>query len=458
MISIKSNISAAICLLVSVSALPAVKIEGDWTLAKSSKAWVITDVSPGVASRAIEKFEIVNDFIGRELGIDAEEKIRDLRPQYVLIPRSRDLFDELAPFQSKHRGSRANGFYIQSDYNPLVLVSGVASSENWETVYHEFTHRILNAHFNALPNWSDEGLAELFSNIRLSKTDAQLTRSHDRTRRYEASISRFIDWDTFFATTQAKLASWIESNGSKAQAYYAQAALLAELTHFGKPELKSGYWELIERSAYKPISELDCQILLGFNYSQLNGEIKKQLHKPFSISIPRKPYDKMSSIEIDSAKTSSIAAITGIALSRSNKAAEAQSLIADNADDESPLWLAAHSEVSVKLGTTAAALDYADRALQHSHSDPFLFTLSIMRSINEERLIPEIALASLTKANQQGDSSRLLFNLYFEISRNADISFPQFAPLVKQGILIYPDIKYAEELNRMETERILKNK
>ena len=159
MISIKSNISAAICLLVSVSALPAVKIEGDWTLAKSSKAWVITDVSPGVASRAIERFEIVNDFIGRELGIDAEENICDLRPQYVLIPRSRDLFDKLAPFQSKHRGSRANGFYIQSDYNPLVLVSGVASSENWETVYHEFTHRILNAHFNALPTWSDEGLA-----------------------------------------------------------------------------------------------------------------------------------------------------------------------------------------------------------------------------------------------------------------------------------------------------------
>ena len=175
-------------------------------------------------------------------------------------------------------------------------------------------------------------------------------------------------------------------------------------------------------------------------------------------SIPRKPYDKLSSIEIDSAKTPSIAAITGIALSRSNKAAEAQSLIADNADDESPLWLAAHSEVSVKLGKTGAALDYADRALQHSHSDPFLFTLSIMRSINEERLIPEIALASLTKANQQGDSSRLLFNLYFEISRNADIPFQQFAPLVKQGILFYPDIKYSEELNRMETERILKNK
>ena len=47
---------------------PAVKIEGDWTLAKSSKAWVITDVSPDMASRAIERFEIFNDFIGQRTG------------------------------------------------------------------------------------------------------------------------------------------------------------------------------------------------------------------------------------------------------------------------------------------------------------------------------------------------------------------------------------------------------
>ena len=457
MISKNTKLLAAISLSVIGYGPTASGIKGEWTLAKSQEAWVLTDRSAEITSEAIERFGILKEVVETELEIDSGENARSPRPHYVLIPKSEDLLDKLTPFQSRSPNARATGFYLQSDFNPLVLAGGTSSSENWETVYHEFTHRILNAHFKALPVWGDEGMAELFSNIRLSKTDAELTRSHERTSRYEASISRFIDWDTFFATPQPILASWIESNGLKAQAYYAQAALLVELTHFGKPELKNGYWELVERSAYKPITELDCQILLGFDYSQLHDAIEKQLQKPFSISIPLEPSGETSSIEIASAKPSSIAAITGMALSRSNKAAEAQSLIAENADSENPLWLAANSEVSVKLGKTATALDYADRALQRSHSDPFLLTLSVMRSITEGRLVPESALNSLRRAFQQGDSSRLLFNFYFEISRNAGIPFPQFAPLAKQGIIIYPDIEYAEELNRIETERILKN-
>ena len=71
----------------------------------------------------------------------------------------------------------------------------------------------------------------------------------------------FIEWGSFFTVTRETLTSWIEKDGLKAQAYYAQAALLAELTHFGKPELKNGYWQLVERSDYKPITDLDCQIL-----------------------------------------------------------------------------------------------------------------------------------------------------------------------------------------------------
>lgn len=498
MISVKSNISAAVLLVASVSAWPAVQVEGNWTLIGSPEAWVLTDSSPDLAGRALVGFEIVREFIAQELGIGENENLQELRPKYVFISGSRDLFDKLAPFQSKHSVSRASGFYIESDYNPLVLVDAVSNSENWETVYHEFTHRILNAHLNDLPTWADEGLAELFSTIRLSKKDAQLTRSRDRTRRYEASLSRFIDWGSFFAVSQGTLVNWIENHGDKAQAYYAQAALLAELTHFGDPELKSGYWELVERSSYKPITELDCQILLGLDFSQLQIAIDKQLQKSFSSvipitaaqsqpsrlfesredrldppklesgglsqsSLPRNREEardlepvtsKTSPITIRSASPSSVAAMIAIALSRGDQAGEAKSLLAKNADSENPLWLAAHSEISIKFGDTAVALDYAERALRLSHPDPFLATLSVMRSVNEESLIARNALDSLKRAYGQGDTSRLLFNLYFEISRNAGISFDEFAPLAKEGVAIHPDIEYARELNRIETDLI----
>ena len=80
-----------------------------------------------------------------------------------------------------------------------------------------------------------------------------------------------------------------------------------------------------------------------------------------------------------------------------------------------------------------------------------------MRSVNEDRLDPEQALGTLQDAFKGGDTSRLMFNLYFEISRKSNIIFEKFAPFYKKGIEIHPDIEYERELNRLETERILKN-
>ncbi len=431
--------------------------EGNWTIAKSPVAWVITDASPYLANSAVERFEVVNELVKRELEIEPSEMDQALRPHYALITDSKDLFDKLAPFQSKSRDSQASGFYLQSDFNPLVLVNGASSSENWEIVYHEFTHHILNTHFGRLPVWADEGLAELFSTIRLNEAVASITRSRNRTLRYRTSTASFMEWEEFFQTSRDTLNSWIEKDGLKAQAYYAQAALLAELTHFGDPELKSGYWKLIERSSYKPITELDCQILLGSDFRELQRAIEEQLQESFRKSIPRKLSGKKRSTEIVTAKESSIASMIAIALSRGDKVAEARSLVAMNADEENPLWLAANSEVSIKLGNSALGLDYADRALQRSHPDPFLASLSVMRSVNEERLDSSWAIESLECAYERGDSSRLLFNLYFEISRNSGVPFENFTALAKKGIIIYPDIVYAIEFNRLETERILRN-
>lgn len=457
MISKNTKLLAAISLSVIGYGSTAAGIKGEWTLAKSQEAWVLTDRSAETTSEAIERFGILKEIVETELEIDSGENARFLRPHYVLIPKSKDLFDKLTPFQSRSPKSRATGFYLQSDFNPLVLAGGTSESQNWETIYHEFTHHVLHSYLNALPVWADEGLAELFSNLRFTKGAVQLSRSRNRTRRYEASMPAFIEWGSFFTITRETLTSWIEKDGLKAQAYYAQAALLAELTHFGRPELKNGYRQLVERSDYKPITDLDCQILLGFSYIELQDAIEKQLRDSFSKSFPRTQLKTTGSTPQRSAPSSSVSAVIAIALSRSGKAEEAESRLAANPDRENEFWLSAKSEVSIMLGNSPIALNFADQSIQHSVLDPFLLTLSVMHSVNEERLYPSQALHSLTRAYEGGDTSRLMFNLYFEISRKSNITFEKFAPFAKKGIEIHPDIEYARELNRLETERILKN-
>ena len=213
----------------------------------------------------------------------------------------------------------------------------------------------------------------------------------------------------------------------------------------------------MERSDYKPITDLDCQILLGFSYIELQDAIEKQLRDSFSKSFPRTQLKTTGSTHQRSAPSSSVAAVIAIALSRSGKAEEAESRLTANPDRENEFWLSAKSEVSIKLGNSPIALNFADQSIQHSVLDPFLLTLSVMHSVNEERLYPSQALHSLTRAHEGGDTSRLMFNLYFEISRKSNITFEKFAPFAKRGIEIHPDIEYARELNRLETERILKN-
>ena len=452
-----TKLLATIFLSIHYSAFSTARIEGEWTLAKSPEAWVLTDRSAEMTSEAIERFGKLKEIIATELKIDRGESPRAFRTHYIIIPKSKDLFDKLTPFQSRSPNSRATGFYLQSDFNPLALSGGTSESQNWETIYHEFTHHVLHSYLNALPAWADEGLAELFSNLRFTKGTVQLSRSRDRTRRYEASMPAFIEWRSFFTTTRETLTGWIENDGSKAQAYYAQAALLAELTHFGRPELKNGYWQLVERSHYKPITDLDCQILLGISYIELQDAIVKQLRDSFSKSFPRTQLKKTGSTPQRSAPSSSVAAVIAIALSRSGKVNEAASRLAASPDRENPLWLTAKSEVSMEMGNTALALDFADQSIQHSSIDPFIITLSVMHSVNEERLYPSQALHSLTRAYEGGDTSRLMFNLYFEISRKSSMPFDEFAPFAKKGVKIHPDIEYARELNRLETARILKN-
>jgi len=398
---------------------------------------------------------MLRDLVLDELTLGRTESNRALRPHYALLPKSSELYRKLAPFQPTDNRSRVAGFYLQSEFNPLILAQGTDSFGDWETVRHEYVHRILHAHFDSVPTWADEGLAELFSTLITTKKNIRLTRSSDRTNRYKGSLPAFMDWKSFFATNNQELKQWILKGGATPQAYYAQAALLAEFTHFGRPELREGYWELINRSRYKPISELDTQLMLGLDFSELDKAIKRQLKRSFTVSRSRIQKNDTPHVTSKNASPSTTAAILAIAYTRSGNPEHAQSLLNQYQDLENPLWLAAKSETTRTLDKSKDALVFATKALDTEADDPFLLTFATIRLYNTAAYNATEALASLKRAHAKGDTSLLMYNLYFRIASNADIPFEQYAPLAKEGVIYHPDIEYADELRRIEVDRIL---
>ena len=148
-----------------------------------------------MTSEAIERFGKLKEIIATELKIDRGESPRAFRTHYIIIPKSKDLFDKLTPFQSRSPNSRAAGFYLQSDFNPLALSGGTSESQNWETIYHEFTHHVLHSYLNALPAWADEGLAaELRGRVAAGTVDAGLERLWQRD---EWTVACFADYPCY---------------------------------------------------------------------------------------------------------------------------------------------------------------------------------------------------------------------------------------------------------------------
>ena len=406
----------------------------------------------------MERFAILEELVLAELTRGRVNNHRSLRPHYVLLPKSLNLLHDLAPIPQKRGSTYAAGFYLQSDFNPLVLAQATGSISGWETIQHEYVHRILHTHFDPLPIWAEEGLAELFSNPRISKKKVRLARSSDRTRRYTAALGAFLDWKSFFSTRHRDLQSWIQQGLLKVQAYYAQAALLAELTHFQNPELRDAYWELIERGLFKPITELDIQLFLGLDFDALDKAIRRQLKRSFSASRPRDNVDSLPTLQTTTAPPSSTAAFIAIAYTRSGKPELAQSFLNEHQERENPLWLSATSEAMRTLNQSEDALDYAAQALDRGAEDPFLITLATLRLYNTGTYNGNDALESLAKARAHGDTSPLMYHLYFYIAKKLDIPFEKFAPLAKEGIIYHPNIEYASELNRIEANRILERR
>lgn len=136
----------------------AVKCFAGWIELRSEPFRLLTDASPGEARGLLEHLQQVRS-VFPELGVAGRKAV----PIEVVLLSSSNTFRHLQP------SSNVAGFFQPgADRDTIFLSRG--SDRSTEVATHEYVHELLSRSTIRLPRWLEEGLAEVYSTMRVHRT------------------------------------------------------------------------------------------------------------------------------------------------------------------------------------------------------------------------------------------------------------------------------------------------
>jgi tetratricopeptide (TPR) repeat protein len=134
---------------------------------------VITNGSEKQARRVIGQFERIREVFHTAF---PRLKVDTSAPIIVLAAKDEKTFEALGPEAWKQRGqAKRAGYFLPGAEKKLVLLRlDMETTEIYHTVFHEYTHLLVNQNVKSLPLWLDEGLAEFYGNTRIFDKEIHL--------------------------------------------------------------------------------------------------------------------------------------------------------------------------------------------------------------------------------------------------------------------------------------------
>ncbi|MDQ6785952.1 MAG: tetratricopeptide repeat protein [Acidobacteriota bacterium] len=185
------------------------------------------------------------------------------------------------PFKPKRADGKADNFiagYFQSgeDVNYITLSTEGEDANTFETIFHEYTHSIINTNFgkSEVPPWFNEGLAEYYSTFAIEED--QKVKLGLLINRHLATLqqTKLIPLETLFKISNSAL----HQNGDHSRSiFYAESwALIHYLIQSGKAE---GLGKFLTLSLKDVSSEKAFQDAFQTTYAQMEKDLKKYVEQ-----------------------------------------------------------------------------------------------------------------------------------------------------------------------------------
>src|SRR5579884_3054286 len=128
-----------------------------WIVARTANFEVFSDAGPQTARSTLLWFEQLQRFFIRQTGL----AMNGSAPVRVIVFRSAREYDEFRP-----RAGAAAFYAGMGTSNYIVMES--SHGEQAGIAAHEYAHCLMHANHLALPRWLSEGVAEVFSSVRIT--------------------------------------------------------------------------------------------------------------------------------------------------------------------------------------------------------------------------------------------------------------------------------------------------
>jgi tetratricopeptide (TPR) repeat protein len=384
----------AIALMCTLAAWPAAAADTPrWLQIKSPNFELFTTAGERSGRDVARHFEQVRAFFLDTMGLASKSGM----PVRILVFRSDKEYAPYAP------NDFSSAFYQGTGDRDYIVMKS-ASSEQFPVAVHEYTHLLVKHAGIAVPVWFNEGLAELYSNLKPLGGKIEVGAvilPHLR----ELQQSKWIDLATLLAVQHD---SPLYNERNHAGLFYSESWALVHMLYLGtdyRPRLPvlldglkagAGMPETFQKAYGKPVEQVQKDLAVYLNATTFNASL-------FSTKLAKGPDDLETN---ESSPLEAGLVLADILAGRRGKSAAARQLYGELARDNQKDWRveAGQARLSVLDGKRGEALTHYAGAVELGSTSAGMF-LDYGRLLRAEGKHAE-AVAALRRAVEIDPSDR----------------------------------------------------
>ena len=261
-------------LLLACSALLCLRARADnWTEVRSGHFVVNTDAGGDRGRQVALHFEQMRAVFG-QLILRSEVSI-PVPLTIIAFRNSEEMQDHVPVYQGK--AVDLNGFFLGRPDRDFVVLD-LSGGDNWETVFHEYAHVLLDGNYPPTPLWFDEGFADYYSTINVLRDSVEMGKPPAG----YLDVLRRAQWIPLAELFRVQPDSKTYNLSDRRSLFYAESWVLVHyLFDMQKLPAAGEYFGLVENQRV-PVEEA-AQQAFGVSLQQLEQQVKNYYQSPQAV-------------------------------------------------------------------------------------------------------------------------------------------------------------------------------
>ncbi len=352
----------------------------DWHYAEWDN---VTIISNSKRSKTDEIARTVAQFLQHMDAVLPFPRREDSWPLEIFVCKDSRTFRYLAPDEPKYQNDVSGIFTNGLGYDAIIIHADTGMSSLRSIVFHELVHRELRP-LEGIPLWLDEGLAEVYSNFRLSGKWIHYGLSDSRHRHY-LQRKKQTPFERLFEVTHSSPDYHVRELSIS---FYATSWAFTHFALFGKEGIyKDRFLNFIEIARDEFITEAIFKEHFEMGYEEMSDQLRRYVS---SFRFPKsrsklQSETNLPSFEWETLESPHIELLLAGATTLSRRHERSAQLLGENPQSLNTLqalWYRQKTTLNYYLGNHLDAQELAETAYEYGDRSPTTLLLYAEKLLN----------------------------------------------------------------------------